>query len=259
MFGSDFTPLTFLLAVLSALFGAVCGSFAALVADRVPRGESIVEGRSACRQCGLSVAVRDLVPILSWLVLRGRCRTCRSPIGWSSLVAELATAFLFVLCAVRIDEPVALVAHWVLCTALVCLSVVDVLTMRLPRRIIHATAMLAVPLLTIASIMDSRPGRMTAAIVGSLAALAAMAFLYVASAGRLGDGDVRLSPLLGLYLGWKEISAVYSGFFLAFVLGSVVGLVVIAVRPAGSTRAIPFGPFLALGTMATVLFDIDFL
>ncbi len=245
--------------ILGVVLGAVCGSFAALVADRVPRGESVVTGRSACRTCRHQVELRDLIPIVSWVVLRGRCRTCRTSIGMTSPIVEVVTAALFALCALRFDEVIVLVAHWVLCIGLVSLSVIDLFTMKLPRRIIHVTASIGLPLLALASLSTDRPDRLATAMVGALGSFGVMLMLYVVSAGSLGDGDVRISPLLGLYLGWKDGAAVFSGFFLAFLSGAVVGIVVVAVRPAGSSRAIPFGPFLALGTISAVLFDVDLL
>lgn len=243
--------------VVALILGATCGSFAAAVADRVPRGESISAGRSRCRGCGRHLGVRDLVPVFSWLVLGGRCRWCSTSIGSTTLVAEVSTAALFAVCAVRIESATALVAHWILCTGLMALSVIDMFTLRLPRRIIHVTAALGASALVVASMVAGEPERMMTAAVGALMALGAMALLYAASRGKLGDGDVRLSPLLGLFLGWKSLSAVHSGFLLSFVLGAVVGLGFLCATRSDRSRAIPFGPFLAAGTMLALLFDID--
>jgi leader peptidase (prepilin peptidase)/N-methyltransferase len=101
--------------------------------------------------------------------------------------------------------------------------------------------------------------RMRTALLGAVCALCAMGILYAASYGRLGDGDVRLSPLLGAFLGWWSLPAAFSGFFLAFLFGSVIGLAMIIVGRSSRSKAIPFGPFLAVGTILTVLLEIDVL
>lgn len=245
--------------VFALAMGSVCGSFAAALADRAPRGESILSGRSRCRGCGRAILLRDLVPIASWMVLRGRCRWCNSWFGSSSLLVEILTAAVFAGCAIVIENPFAVVAYWILSTGLMSLSVIDIFTMRLPRRIIHTTGALGATALAMASVVTEQPERMVTAVVGAAAALVAMMFLYLVSKGRLGDGDVRLSPLLGLFLGWKDLAAVHAGFLVSFVLGSVVGLGLIVLARSHWSRAIPFGPFLATGTMLVVLFDIDLL
>lgn len=199
------------------------------------------------------------MPIVSWAMLRGRCRSCGSSIGTTSLSIELLTAVVFVLCALVIENPLALLAHWILYTGLVALTVIDIATLRLPRNIVHATAAIGIPILFVASIAEDELFRMRTSVVGGFCALSAMACLYVASSGRLGDGDVRLSPLLGAFLGWWSLPAVFSGFFLAFLLGSVVGLAMLVSRRSSRSKPIPFGPFLAAGTFLTVVLEIDFL
>ena len=245
--------------IVAALLGSVCGSFAGLVADRIPRGESVVAGRSKCRSCERKLTLLDMIPVVSWMILRGRCRSCGSSFGSTSLLIELSTSVVFVLCALVIENTFALVAHWILCTGLVSLTIIDIATLRLPRGITHATAAIGIPILFVASITGDELFRMRTSLIGGLCALGAMACLYVASSGRLGDGDVRLSPLLGAFLGWWSLPAVFTGFFLAFLLGSLIGLAMIVAESSSRSRAIPFGPFLAAGTILTVVFEIDVL
>lgn len=245
--------------LLAAVLGAASGSFAALVADRTPRNESSISGRSKCRSCCRELGVLDLIPIISWLMLRGRCRSCGTVFGAKSLWIELLTSVLFVLFALAIENPLVLTAHWILCTGLIALAVIDIETFRLPRRIIHSTAAVGLPVLLVASVAGDQMFRMRTALLGAVCALCAMGILYAASFGRLGDGDVRLSPLLGAYLGWWGFPEVFSGFFLAFLFGSVIGLAMIIVGRSNRSKAIPFGPFLAAGTILTVLLEIDVL
>lgn len=244
---------------MAVLCGAVCGSFAGVVADRVPRGESLVSGRSRCRSCSLALSPRDLVPIISWCMNRGRCRICGARIGPTETIVEILTAAVFALCSVFMVDPFEIVSHWILSTGLIALSVIDVRTFRLPRRVIHMTALLGAPVLGAASLSIGETQRLFTAVQGAASALAAMSLLYVASRGRLGDGDVRLSALLGMFLGWQGLHAVFSGFLVSFHLGAIGGLVAMAVSRMGRSTAIPFGPYLAVGTLVTSLFDIDVL
>ncbi|MFM8857150.1 MAG: prepilin peptidase, partial [Actinomycetota bacterium] len=220
---------------------------------------SVVAGRSKCRSCEHELAPLDLIPIVSWAMLRGRCRFCGTSIGTTSLSIELVTSAVFVACALVIDNSLVLLAHWILCTGLISLTVIDIATLRLPRSIIHVTASIGIPILFFASITGDELLRVRTSLIGALCALCAMACLYAASSGRLGDGDVRLSPLLGAFLGWWSLPAVFSGFFLAFLLGSVIGLGMIIAKRSSRSKAIPFGPFLAAGTILTVVFEIDVL
>lgn len=235
--------------------GSIAGSFAAAVADRSLHDQSVVHGRSQCRECHRRIAIRDVVPILSWCRLRGRCRWCHRAIGIESLVAEALGAVLCALVTVRIDRPLVVVSYWILCTGLMALVIIDIRSLRLPRRITYWTAALGIPLMAMEAVRIDQPERISAAVVGGALALLGMGVLYLVSRGSLGDGDVRLSPLLGMYLGWTNTFLLISGFFLAFVLGAMVGVMLMVAGRAGRRSALPFGPFLAIGTVIALLFE----
>jgi leader peptidase (prepilin peptidase)/N-methyltransferase len=237
----------------AAVLGLLIGSFLTVVVDRVPRGASVVRPSSVCGSCGLELGPLDLVPVVSWVALRGRCRRCGARIGVEPLVLELGTAALFVEMVVHFGAGWTAVAYCVLCAGLLALSWIDLRTRRLPREITYVVAAIGVPLLVVAALVEHRPGRITTMVVGAAIALAFMGLLYVVSRGGMGDGDVRLSPLLGAYLGWLGLGFVPVGLFLGFLFGAVVGLAVMAVGSAGRKTAIPFGPFLAAGTVVGVL------
>lgn len=237
---------------ISAAYGLLLGSFLTVVVDRVPRGASIVSPGSACGNCGLRLGFRDLIPVFSWLALRGRCRRCRTNIGSEALFLELVTALLFGLFAWKFGLDWALPAFCVLGTGLIGLSVIDLHTKRLPREIIYITAAIGIPLLCLAAIVRHEPRRMWMMLLGAAIALAFMLLVYFGSRGGMGDGDVRLSPLLGAYLGWINPGLVGVGLFFGFFAGAVVGVAMMAVGRAGRKTAVPFGPFLALGTIVAV-------
>ena len=241
-----------LLIVYAAVLGLIIGSFLTVVVDRVPRGASIVSPGSACGACGLRLGPRDLVPVFSWLVLGGKCRRCRTSIGIEPLVLELTTCGLFVAMAVHFDRVAETIAFCTLSAGLVALSWIDLKTKRLPREVTYVTAALGLPVLVIAALVRDEPRRIATMAGGAAIALAFMWILYVASRGGMGDGDVRLSPLLGAYLGWLGLPYVPIGLFLGFLLGSIVGVGAMVVGRAGRRTALPFGPFLAAGTVLAV-------
>jgi leader peptidase (prepilin peptidase)/N-methyltransferase len=243
--------------VVAAVAGLLIGSFLTVVVDRVPRGESVVAPGSRCGSCGLRLGPRDLVPVVSWLVLRGRCRQCGAAIGAEPVVVELATAAVFVTFALALGEPVTVAAFCVLGAGLVALTWIDLRTKRLPREITYTTMLVGAPLLAVAAVAEGEPSRIATAAGGAVLALAMMGGLYVASRGGLGDGDVRLSPLLGMYLGWMSLGYVPVGIFLGFVFGAAVSVVLLAAGRAGRKTALPFGPFLALGTVVGILVGQD--
>jgi leader peptidase (prepilin peptidase)/N-methyltransferase len=237
---------------IAAAYGLLFGSFLTVVVDRVPRRASIVTPGSACGACGLRLGPRDLVPMVSWIVQRGRCRRCRTQIGREPLVLEVTTAALFALFAWHFEMTWELGAFCALGTGLIGLTAIDLRTQRLPREITYTTAAVGAPLLAVAALVRHEPQRMWTAAVGAGIALAIMLAVYLASRGGMGDGDVRLSPLLGMYLGWLNPGLVPVGLFFGFFAGALVGVVLLATRRAGRTTAVPFGPFLALGTVAAV-------
>jgi leader peptidase (prepilin peptidase)/N-methyltransferase len=243
---------TTLVLIACAVMGLVIGSFLTVVVDRVPRGASVVAPPSACGSCDHRLGPADLVPIGSWIVLRGRCRHCGTPIGTEPLIIETATAAVFVLFGVEFGADAVLPAFCILGAALVALSWIDLHEFRLPREIIHVALALGAVGLVIAALVNDEPERIWQGALGAGIALATMGLIYVASRGGMGDGDVRLAPLLGMFLGYLNPGIVPVGLFLGFLLGAVVGVAAMSIGRAGRKTALPFGPFLAAGTGVAV-------
>jgi leader peptidase (prepilin peptidase) / N-methyltransferase len=233
--------------------GLVIGSFLTVVVERVPNGESVVAPPSRCGSCGLRLGPLDLVPVVSWVALRGRCRQCRAWIGVEPIVIELATAALFVLFAVRFqDERAAIPAYCILAATLVAQTWIDLRTQRLPREITYTGMLLGGVALAIAAVVIDEPERIWMAAVGAVIALVTMWLIFALSKGGMGEGDVRLAPLLGMYLGWLNPGIVLPGLFFGFIAGAVYGVVMMGLDRAGRRTAVPFGPFLALGTVVAI-------
>jgi leader peptidase (prepilin peptidase)/N-methyltransferase len=200
--------------------------------------------------------------VFSWLILRGKCRQCHTSIGTEPLVLELSTSFLFGLTAWHFGLSWMTPAYCVLMAGLVALSWVDLRTKRLPREITYWTAIVGVPLLCVAALVEHEPRRMLTMLLGAAISLAVMWLIYVVSRGGMGDGDVRLAPLLGAYLGWLNPGLALVGLFFGFLTGAIVGVVMLVASQGDRKTAVPFGPFLALGTVLAIFVGqtyIDFI
>jgi leader peptidase (prepilin peptidase)/N-methyltransferase len=225
---------------LAFLAGLAIGSFLNVVAYRLPRGESLVSPGSHCPSCDAPVRPRDNVPVLGWLLLRGRCRDCGAAISWRYPAIELATGVLFALVVATQDEALRVALGLLLVTTLVPVTLIDLDTRLIPNRITlpAALAALAAGLLLEPEFVPEQ----------LIAGAAAFAFFFLAALlypKGMGMGDVKLAGVLGLYLG----RAVAPAIFLALISGVVVGLVIMARvgQAQGRKTAVPFGPFLALG------------
>jgi leader peptidase (prepilin peptidase) / N-methyltransferase len=249
---------TTLVLVASVVMGLVIGSFLTVVVDRVPRGASILAPPSACGSCGSRLTAPDLVPVLSYLVLRGRCRHCGVRIGPEPLVIELANTALFVLFGLKFGADAVLPAYWCLGAALVALVWIDLHEFRLPREITYTAFVISLILMMNAAVIDSEFENFRDALIGAAIALVIMAAIYFGSRGGMGDGDVRLAPLLGLHLGYVSLAIVPVGLFFGFLIGAVVGVVMMATSKAGRKTALPFGPFLAAGTVLAIFVGQEF-
>jgi leader peptidase (prepilin peptidase) / N-methyltransferase len=221
--------------------GLALGSFATVVAHRLPRGESIVGGRSRCPGCGATIAAYDNVPVLSWLALRGHCRRCGERISPRYPLTELAMAALFAATTAILgtDDAGQLALGLALCAVLVIVTLTDLERRLIPNAVLLVGAVVAIAVAAITDV-GSLPERLAAA-AGAGGFLFCVALVYPRG---MGMGDVKLVAVMGLYLA----RAVAPALLVGFGVGALVGLAMIARRGAAARKqAIPFGPFLALG------------
>jgi leader peptidase (prepilin peptidase)/N-methyltransferase len=239
----------------AGLAGLVFGSFANVVIQRVPRGESVVRPPSACPACGRRIAARDNLPVLGWLLLRGRCRHCRAPIGATYPLVELATAALWALVTAQLwpAHPWAVPAYLVLAFACLVLAVIDLRTRRLPDAVTKPAFVAVLALLAAAAAAEREPGRLVRALAAAVGVGGLFWLVARLRPGWLGRGDVKLVPTLALALGWLSWSALVVGFYAAFLLGGVAGLYAMLVLGRSRKSALPFGPSLAIGTVVGIL------
>lgn len=241
------------LAVSCLLLGLVVGSFLNVVVYRVPRGESIVRPGSHCPSCGAAVAARDNIPVVSWLVLRGRCRHCGASISPRYLVVEVLTAVLFAGSGIRLGPSATLPAALVAVGALVALAAIDLEKLVLPKKVVYPSLITEAALLVFAAGIDHAWTRLGVAGICAVAWFVLFFLINLAAPRALGFGDVRLSLLLGVFLGWFGWRYAVVGFFLANLAGAVVGLGLIAARLMDRRQPVPYGVFLALGAVGTFL------
>jgi len=231
---------TALAAAIAGVFGAVIGSFLNVVIWRLPRGESVVSPPSACPSCGAPVKPYDNVPVVSWLVLRGRCRSCGEPISARYPLVEALTAVLMALVPVFLGADEDVWIGFALVLILVPLTFIDLDHRILPNKITYPAVPLAIVLVAVFE-LDALPEHLIAG-AAAFGLLFAAAWFYP---NGMGVGDVKLAGVLGLFLGRSVAPALLA----AFLLGTLVGLGVMAAKGIreGRKTAIPFGPFLAAG------------
>jgi leader peptidase (prepilin peptidase) / N-methyltransferase len=227
---ADSNSVNSVTAFICGILGLAVGSFLNVVIWRVPRGESIVHPRSHCPACDHELRVRDNVPVLSWLLLHGRCRDCHTPIAARYPLVELGTAALFAIVGFAFaGRPWALPAYLLVAAALVAIAAIDLDQMIIPNRIVYPVGIALVPLLALASWGEGDWAAFARALAGSAIYGGAFFALWLLVGGKaLGFGDVRLAFLLGLALGWLGWGALLAGLALPFALGSVAGMLTVA-------------------------------
>lgn len=274
------------LALAVGLFGLLIGSFLNVVVYRVPNGLSIVSPPSACPGCGAEIRAGDNVPVLSWVLLRGKCRECREPISARYPLVELGTGIAFALVTVWlvvstsstngsgstsadvvstsstsaagstggvIAGVLMLVAYLYLAAISIALALIDIDTHRLPNTIVLPSYVVAAVLLAASGLLRQDFDALLWAAIGCVAlwmAYFAMAFIYPAG---MGFGDVKLAGLLGMYLGFLGLGPLLIGAFAAFLLGGLFALGLVITKRASRKSGIPFGPWMLLGAWVGIL------
>jgi len=237
--------------VAFGLVGLAIGSFLSVVVHRVPRGESIVRPRSRCPSCGTQLRARDNLPVVSYLLLRGRCRSCGARIPAIYPALELATAALFAAVAAAFDRPYVAGVMAAFLAVLLALSAIDARHRILPNRIVYPSIP-AFALLVAAGALAGEGFDLRGAAVGFLGYGGGLLLVALVSPRGMGMGDVKLAALIGLVVGSLGAGRVLVAAGAGILLGGVAAVgALLAGR--GRKQPIPFGPFLAAGAAAAVL------
>jgi leader peptidase (prepilin peptidase)/N-methyltransferase len=232
--------------VLAAVGGLVVGSFLNVVAYRLPRGESLVSPGSRCPACGTPVKPYDNIPVLGWLLLRGRCRSCGEPISARYPIVEALTAALAVAVVLVRHGAHDIVLGLVLVAILVPVSLIDLERRIIPNKITGPAAVLAVVLG-----LALRPSGVPEQLIAGAAAGGFLLVFALAYPRGLGMGDVKLMGVIGLYLGREVGPALFAGLLSGALLGAAI-MARVGVQQ-GRKTAVPFGPFLAFGGIVGLL------
>lgn len=235
------------------LLGLCVGSFLNVVIARVPAGRSVVRPRSAYPGCEKAIAWFDNVPLVSWVALGGSCRRCGMRIPMRYPLVEAMTAASFALVAALVGPVAVLPAVLAFVAGGIALAVIDVDCFRLPTPIVFATLGGVAGALVVAAVIDGAWTRLVGAAVGGVALFLLFAGIALAVPRGMGWGDVRLSAVLGVLLGWFGAGFVAFGTLASFLIGSITG--VVAALAAGRVRRvrIPFGPSMIVGALVAVL------
>ena len=231
--------------VAVGLLGAMVGSFLNVVIHRLPRGESLVSPRSHCPECERPIRPWDNVPLLSWLLLRGRCRHCDTRISGRYPLIEALTVVTFVAVALTRGVHPELALSLPFAAMLIAVGGID-----LDHRIIPNKVLLPAAIWAVAAGALVHPGALPEALVAGAAAFLLLLLAALAYPAGMGMGDVKLAGVMGLYLG----AAVAPALLAAFLAGSVVGLALLLRHGVDARkRGVPFAPFLALGGLLGLL------
>ena len=231
--------------------GAVVGSFLNLCAYRIPLQEPIVFGRSVCPQCKHILGALDLIPILSFALLLGRCRHCSQNISFRYVGTECLSGLLFVVLFNTYGLTTLFLTYLSLTGILLVAAFIDIDYLYVPNSLI-IFGLIAGSLLKLVS----HSGTFSGTVVGFLAGGLPLLAVYLISHGGMGGGDVKLGAVLGVFLGWK---LVFLGLFLSFLSGSIVGLLLILSGKKSRKDALPFAPFLAIGGFAAAAWGAELL
>lgn len=255
--------ISFIAAILVFFLGLCVGSFINVVIMRTLRGEDFLWGRSHCDACGRELQWWEMIPLLSFIALRGRCRTCHKEIDIMHFVVELLTGLLFVWWWVigfaffqLTQTPLTVLqpVFWlVVGLIMLVIVVVDIRSFIIPD---WATLLLFFLTLLYRIVLIAtnahQPVDFAWALFGSLLLLSFFLLLWFITAKKgIGFGDVKLVFPLGLLMGWPSM---FVGIFLAFIIGAVVGIGLLFAKKTAFGRALPFGPFLILGTFLSLLY-----
>jgi leader peptidase (prepilin peptidase) / N-methyltransferase len=241
-------------AVVCALAGLVVGTFLNVLIERIPTKDPAdrvpVHLPPLCTWCGESRGRVGWIPIVGAVK---PCPGCDERPRRRELVVELVTAALFVTMSIRFDDPVITIAYLFFCAFIVAVSAIDLEHYRIPDRLVFPALAIAVPGVVLVSYQQDIPEAIPRALLGAATIFGVLLIFHLISPRGMGFGDVKLSFSLGVALGWISWGSVYLGLFLGFLLGAIVGIVLIATRVKGRRDHVPFGPFLAAGTVIAIL------
>lgn len=234
------------------LVGFAVGSFLALVADRLPRNESVVGARSHCEVCDRRLNWWELVPVLSYVGLRGRCYNCRTPIPFRLPAVEIGTGLLFALAGVLYGVTLTTATTLAFVSLLIAISLIDLDRKLILNKLVFPGAVVALAVAPWAPWSSGMPiDAWVSSLLGGAVGFGLLLVIYLISRGGMGAGDVKLAGLMGLMTGFPGIGA---ALFVGFVSGGLIGVLLLLLRLRGRRDVIPYGPYLSLGAVVALFY-----
>lgn len=239
-----------ILYIVFFIFGLVVGSFLGVVAYRLPRKLSIVKPSSFCSKCNKKIAFYDNIPVISYIILKGKCRYCKSKIPLSVLLIELVTGILFTANYIFFGLTISTVAGIIFCSVLIVISFIDIESGIIPNVIV-----LPFTLVGLAFSIFSDLSEWWMPLAFSSGAFLFMLIIHLISPRGMGMGDIKLSLMIGAFL----VRSVVPALFLGFLIGAIYGVSMIIAKKGRLKQAIPFGPFISLGSIISLFWGNNIL
>lgn len=240
------------------IIGLSIGSFANVVIYRLPKGLSVLSPPSTCPSCKHQIGVAENIPIISWMFLRGRCKSCKKPISPRYVVIEALVALSFLSLFYRFGLSYLFFIFCLFFLALIIISAIDLEHKIVPNKIIYPTVFVTLPSFIAIAYLDKTPLNFENAILGGVGSFLFFLIVHLIQPKGMGFGDVRLAGVIGLYMGWLGLGEAFISICLSFFIGSFFGLLLIGLGRSRKTK-VPFAPFLASGAILCVFFGQSFL
>ena len=239
---------------VAGFVGLLIGSFVNVVAYRIPQGISVITPASACPSCGHEIRSRDNLPVIGWLMLRGRCRDCDAPISIRYPMVEAATAGTFAAAAGLLGPVWVLPAYLWFGGVTIALVLTDLDIKRIPNRILYPGTIVAAILLGGGAALDGDLAQFGRALIGGAGYFSLLLLVALVARGGFGFGDVKLAFLLGMFTAYRAWGSLFVAVLGSFVIGGLLSIGLLAARRVGRKDAIPFGPSMVLGSYVGIAF-----
>ena len=239
--------------VIASVVGLMIGSFLNVVIYRLPRGESVVSPPSACPKCGHRLSPWENIPVLSYLILKGKCRNCKEKISPRYLLVEVLTAVGFGVMFYHFSDVITALSFSIFVAFLVSLSFIDLDTRKLPRQIIYVAMVPSVALLGVPALLRHDWGTLSGMGIGAAIGLGTLGLIHLLAPRSMGMGDVRFAGYLGFNLGYLTLYAVVDLLYGSFLLGAIFGVVFAILKSKSLKVSLPFGPFLSIAAFAAAI------
>lgn len=231
--------------IIVFIFGTLVGSFLNVCIYRIPLNQEIVYTPSHCMNCGVGIKWYELIPVISWLALKGQCRYCKTKLSPQYPIIELINGLAYTFMVYSFGLTTTTVVFAILFSSLLVISMIDVKYMIIPNGIVIFLFVMGIinTVFFTHSYIDS--------LIGFFAVSTILLIINIVTGGQMGMGDVKLMAVCGIIIGWKGILL---SLFIGSIFGSIIGLILIAIKVNGKKQEIPFGPYLSLGIMIAALY-----